>query len=432
MIKAELIDISECKKNLDIEISQEVVDNEIAQIAREFARRARVPGFRPGKAPVNVVKTRYRDEILSEMIEHLLPRYFSEAVEGRKLDIVQAPQYEKIDYATGRPLRFKAVFEVYPQLHITNYIGIPAEEISAIVEDSEVEAALKRLQEDMAELTPMEEDRATKEGDFVEISFYGTEPGTDTPAVAADKAVVEIGGRTTLKEFSENLLGLKAGEERAFSVSYRMNYPEKTLAGKTVDYKVRVDTIKEKKLPELNDEFAQGLGQHKTLDELKAKIRQDIGRHKREHADEQMRERLLEWLEDNNEFEIPESLVERQLQIRMQRMLRELARQGVNPQRLDVDWAKIRDDQRQQAIRDVKGSLILDNISEKEAVTVSDEEIESEIEKIAAETNSSKEKVREVLTRDTGLERLKEQIRNKKTLDFLQERAKLQPSKKSD
>ena len=428
-MKADLIDVSQCKKNIDIEIPPEVVDAEITQIAQEFARRARVPGFRPGKAPLGVVKTRYRDEIVSEMMQHLMPKYFGDAIEERKLDIIQAtPHFESVDYAAGKPLRFKAVFDVYPELSISNYEGIPVAEVSSNVEDSEVEASLKKLQEEMAELTPVEEDREVREGDFVEIAYTGVVQGSEEPPVTGQKAVAEIGGRTTMKDFTENLLGAHVGEEKQFNVNYRPDYPEKRLAGKSVDYAVKVDAIKTKELPELNDEFAQRFGEYKTLDELKAKVRTDLEKHKRDHAQEQMREKMLEWLEDNNDFEIPDSLVERQLQIRVQRLLRDLARQGINPQRLDVDWAKIRDDQHQQAIRDVKGSLILDYISDKQDIDVSDDEIEAEIEKIAAETNRPKEKVREVLSRDSGLDRLSGQIRNKKTLDLLQEKARIQPA----
>ena len=430
-MKVELIDVSECKKNLDIEIPQEVVEEEAMRIAREFGRKARVPGFRPGKAPVSVVKNVFRDEIATEMMQHLLPKSFTEAAQGRNLDIVGTPQFEKVDYASGKPLRFKAVFGVYPQFEVTNYSGIPAEEISSVVEESEVEAALKRFQEDMAELTPVEERRATKEGDFAEISFNGTVPDSDDPPVTAEKTVCEIGGRATLKEFSENLVGVTPGEERTFPVTYKPGHPEKKLAGKTIEYKVKLDAIKEKKVPDLDDELAQGLGDYKTLDELRAKVRQDLEKHKKEQAEEQVREKLLEWLEDNNEFEVPESLVEHQLRIRVQRLVRDLARQGINPQRLDVDWGKIQEDQRKQAARDVKGSLILDHISGKEGIQITDEEVEAEIGRIAEETNRPKEKVREVLTKDTGLERLKGQIRNKRVLDFLQERAQLQPAPKS-
>jgi hypothetical protein len=189
-MKAELIDVSECKKNLDIEIPQEVVDAEISHIAQDFARKARVPGFRPGKAPVGVVKTRYRDEIVSEMMHHLLPKYFGDAVEERKLEIVRAPQFESVDYASGKPLRFKAVFEVYPSLDISNYTDVPVEQVSTAVEESEVEESLKRLQEDMAELAPVIEDRPVHEGDFAEISFTGIVQGDDQPITAdnLDKA----------------------------------------------------------------------------------------------------------------------------------------------------------------------------------------------------------------------------------------------------
>src|SRR5262249_48649046 len=192
----------------------------------------------------------------------------------------------------------------------------------------------------------------------------------------------------------------------------RPDYPEKRLAGKSVQYNVKIEGIKKKEIPDLNDEFAQRFGDYKTLDDLKSKIRQDLENHKREHAQEQMREKLLEWLGDNNHFELPESLVDRQLQIRVQRLIRDLARQGINPQRLDVDWAKIREDQRLQATRDVKGSLILEHISEKENIAITDDEIDAEVEKIARETNRPVEKVKEVLSRESGLERLRTQIRN--------------------
>ena len=427
-MKAELTDLSACKKSLDIEIPQEVIDKEITQIAHEFARQARVPGFRPGKAPITVVKTRYREEILSEMMKHLMPKYVGNAIEERSLEIVQSPRFESVDYAPGQPLRFKAVFEVYPAIDITNYEGIPARAVSAKVEDSEVEASLKKLQEDMAELIPVEEERPIKEGDFAEISFNGIIEGSDEPPVLGQKAVAEIGGRTTLREFSENLVGAKAGEDKTFAVQYRPDYPETKLAGKTVQYKVAVEAIKRKEVPELDDEFAQRLGDYKTIDDVKANILKNLEKRKHENAQEELREKLLEWLENNNDFELPESLVERQLQIRGQRLIRDLSRQGIHPERLDLDWSKIREDQHKQAIRDVKGSLILEHISDKENIIVTDEEVDAEIEKIAAETDRPTEKVREVLSRDSGLERLRGQIRNKKTLDLLQEKARIEPA----
>jgi len=427
-MKVELTDISECKKSLDFEVPQDVVDHEIGHIAQEFARKAKVPGFRPGKAPVAVIKTRYKEEIVSEVMQHILPRSFSEAVKERNLDLVADPSFENIDYTIGAPLRFRAVFEVYPHLNVSNYTGIPAQEATVSVDESEIETTLKKLQDDMSELTPVEEDRPIRESDFAEISFQGVVQGSEEEPIAADKAVVEIGGASTLKEFTENLLGAKQNDEKKFSVTYETNYPEKRLAGKTVDYSVKVEALKEKKVPELNDEFAQSIGEYKSIEDLRSKVRADMEKHKREHANEELREKLLLWLEENNTFEVPEALVDRQIQTRMQRMVRELSRQGVNPQRLDVDWGKIREDQRKQSVRDVRGSLILQFVAEKEKLEVLDKELDSEIERIATDANKPVEKIREVLGRESGMARLREQIMNKKVLDFLQEKARIQPA----
>jgi trigger factor len=426
-MKAELTDVSACRKSFDIEIPPDVVDKEISHISQNLVQRAKVPGFRPGKAPVSVIKTRYREEIVSEMLQHLLPKYFLEAVKEKDLDIVDEPQYESVDYDTGKPVKFKALFEVYPELNVTNYTGIPAEEVSFDVPESDVDSTLKKLQEDMSELSPVEDERPVKQGDFVEISFTGTVIGAPEP-MFTEKATVEVGGPSTLQEFTENLTGTTVNEERTFSVTYRDDYPEKRLAGKTLEYHVKVEAIKQKEVPELNDEFAQRVGQYSTFEELRSKVRQDLEKHRREHANEEFREKLLRWLEEHNEFEVPESLVERQIQIRMQRLLRDLSRQGINPQRLDVDWAKIGADQRQQAIRDVKGSLLLSHVAHKEKIDVNDHDVETEIDRIATEMNNPRQRVKEVLSKDSGMARLRSQIQNKKTLDFLKEHAVIQPA----
>ena len=426
-MKAELTDISACRKSFDIEIPPDVVDKEISHISNNLVQRAKVPGFRPGKAPVSVIKTRYREEIVTEMLQHLLPKYFLEAVKEKDLDIVDEPHYESVDYDTGRPVKFKALFEVYPDLDITNYTGIPAEDVSFDVADTDIDSTLKKLQEDMSELSPAEAERPVKQGDFVEISFTGKETGALEP-MFTEKATVEVGGPSTLQEFTENLTGTTVNEEKTFSVTYRDDYPEKRLAGKTLEYQVKVEAIKQKDVPELNDEFAQRLGQYSTFEELRTKVRQDLEKHRREHANEELREKLLRWLEEHNEFEVPESLVERQIQIRMQRLLRDLSRQGINPQRLDVDWAKIGADQREQAIRDVKGSLLLSYVAHKEKIDVNDHDVETEIDRIATEMNNPRQRVREILTKDSGMARLRSQIQNRKTLDFLKEHAVIQPA----
>ena len=429
-MKAELTDISTVKKSLDIEIPQEVVDGEVTSIAQQFRRRARVPGFRPGKAPLSIVKNRYRDDILSEVFQSLLPKYFSDAAREQDLDVVHAPSYEDVDYDNGKPLRFKAVFEVYPQLDVMNHTGIPVEEIPTEVSDAEIDEALERMLEEHAEMTPVEEDREIRTGDFVEIAFTGSieDAAEDAPDLSAEKALCEIGGETTLKEFTENLTGLKAGEEKAFDVTYKDDHPDKNLAGKKANFSVQVESIKEKHRPALDDDFAQSLGDFDKFDDLRANVRENLEQHRRHHADEQTHEAILRWLEDNNEFEVPDSLVENQLQIRLQRLMRDLSQQGVNPQRLDVDWGKIRTDQYEQAVRDVRGSLILEHLAERKNIEVEEEEIEREIEAVATQMGRPKENVREILTKNEGLDRIKGQIRNKKVLGMVQELAKFVPA----
>jgi trigger factor len=314
---------------------------------------------------------------------------------------------------------------VYPELQVANYTGIPADAVSHEVLDADVDNTVKKLQEDMSELTPVDEDRPVRPGDFVEISFSGTIKDADQP-MFSEKATVEVGGESTLREFTENLTGAAVNEDRNFTVSYREDYPEQRLAGKTLDYQVKIEAIKEKHRPELNDEFAQGLGQYSTLEELRSKIREDLAKHRREHADDELREKLLQWLEEHNDFEVPETLVDRQIQIRMQRLVRDLSRQGINPQRLDVDWSKIHEDQRQQAVRDVKGSLILNYVSEKEKIDVNDDDVEAEIGRLAEQMNGPRQRVKEALEKDSGMTRLRNQIQNKKTLDFLRQHAVVQ------
>ena len=431
-MKRALTDISTVRKRLDIEIPQEVVDEEITKIAREIGRRARVPGFRPGKAPLGVVRNRYRDDILSETCQNLLPRYFADAAREEGLAVVDAPAYEEIDHGPGKPLRFTATFEVYPALDITNHSNIPIEAVPTEVTEDEVDQALERLVGEHSEMTPVEEDRPARAGDFVEITFRGSLVGDEAAGegspeepFSGEKALCEIGGATTISEFTENLTGARAGEEKTFGVRYRDDHPDSRLAGKTARYRVHVESLKQKRRPEPNDEFAQSLGEYKTAADLRDEIRRNLESHKKEHAEQQTRDALLEWLEDHNEFEVPETLVEHQLQVRLERLMRDLARQGINPKRLDVDWGKIRQDQYENALRDVRGSLILDHLAQREGIDVSEEEVDLEIAKTAEGMNQPPARIREALERNGGIERIRGQIRNNKVLALLGKQARV-------
>lgn len=432
----QLTDISPVRKRLEIEIPQEVVDEEITRVAREIGRRARVPGFRPGKAPIGVVKNRYRDDILSETCQHLLPRYFGEAAQNEGLHVVDQPMYDDIDHGKDKPLKFSATFEVYPVLDVTNHVGIPLESVTTEVADEEVDAALDRLIEEHSEMHPVEENRAVVSGDFAEISFTGVlmaaatgeegeggEESRDEP-LSGEKAVCEIGAETTVEEFTENLTGARVGEARTFEVHYKDDYPDRRLAGKTARYDVQVLGIRQKHRPEPDDEFAQSVGEYETASELRAELRKSLEAHKASHARQQRRDALLRWLEDHNEFEVPEALVDHQLQVRLQRLMQDLYQRGVNPRGLDVDWGRIRQDQFDHAVREVRGSLILDHLADRENIQVSDEEIDRKIEEMAGNADQPVPKVRQILEEDGGIERLRGQLRHEKVFELLEAKAR--------
>jgi trigger factor len=441
----ELNDISDVRKSIEVEVPADVVSAEITAIAREFARRARIPGFRPGKAPLGLIKTHYRDDILSEAYQHLLPRYFSDAAREKELDLVDSPIFEKVDYTSGEPLRFTAVFEVYPEVNVENYTGIPVEDIQSTIDDNEVDKYLESLREERAEMVPVDDERPVAAGDFAEISFTGSFDGPASPAEDAaegpdaeapappegfirEKALCEIGGENTVREFTENLTGAAPGEERTFVVAYRDDHPDQRLAGRSVRYAVEVEGIKKKVVPDLDDEFAASLGKYKTVADLRAEIAENMAKHRKQHADQQIRDSLLRWLEDHNAFEVPETLVERQLEVRLNRLVRNLAQQGMNPERLDIDWARIRSEQYDQAIRDVRGMLILDHIAEREDVSVADSEIDHEITSMAEEMKQPEAAVRETLRKNEAIGRMRDQIRHRKVMGMLQAQARMVPA----
>lgn len=421
-MKAELIDISPVKKNLAIEVSPDEVSGVLTKIVSSFQRQAKVPGFRPGRAPLEVVRTRFKDEILSEMMQQVLPSMFADAVKEKNLDVVGNPHFDDIHYHSGEPLTFKAVFEIYPALNITNYVGIPMEQVEASVGDDQVDAEVRRLQEQTSELIPVEEERPITAGDFAEISYEGVVLNSDEPPVSS-KAEFEVGSSRTLREFTENLTGARVGESREFEVAYPAEYPGKTFAGKTVLYKIKVEAIKLKKVPELNDEFAQSVGEYETVDDMRAKIRHHLEVHQRQRQREQQEVKLLDWLQEQNPFELPDLLVDSQTQVRLERMLTNLMQRGVDPQKLGWDWTKLRAEEREQAARDVRGSLILEHIADQEKIEVSEYEIDAELTRLSEATRQPLGKVKEYYSDGAAGSRLRGRLRNEKTFTFLLERA---------
>lgn len=412
-----------CAREVSVEIPADVVARETESVVQNFQKLANLPGFRKGKVPLTVVRTRFADDIRGEVVERLVPRYFREEMEKQRLEPVSKPQVTDLQVKEGEPMRFKATFEVLPPIQVTGYQELRAEKADISISDEEVAAEMNNLRERRAVFSPVE-DRPLADGDFADVSFAGTPKQEGGKPISMQDVLVHIGGGDTVNEFSENLRGARPSEERTFDVVYPEDFNDPRLAGKIVEYKVQVKSIKQKTLPELNDEFAKSLGDFENLEALKQRLREGMESQKQHNAEHEAKEKLVDELVRRNEFPVPESLVEHQIDIRLERGLRALAAQGLSAEHMKkMDLPRLRAGQRDAAVKEVKASLILGKIAETEKIEVSDEEIGNEIDALARQTKQSSEEIRSRLTRDGALDRIRNRIRNEKALDFLYRRS---------
>ena len=412
-----------CRRELELEIPAEEVSKAMERVAKEFARVARVPGFRPGKAPVSLIRRRFADDIKGEVLQSLVPQRVEKAVAEQKLTPVSQPQVDKLDFNEGQPLKFRAVFEVLPEFELGNYKSLEFEMPALDIMDDDVTKTLEEMRERAATFAPVE-GRAIQDGDFAQVKLLGTPDGGGDP-LQADSVLCHIGAEETMEPFNANLKGANISEHKNFDVEYPADYPDAKLAGKKFHYAVEVLGIKTKKLPELNDDFAKDVSEAATLDELKKKVREGL-EHQRDHKHKELlHEKVLAEIVKLHDFPVPEALVEHQMDVRLERVVRSLAAQGVDPRAVNVDWVTLRRRQEEQAKDDVKAELIIDRVASKENIDVTDEEVTHELEHMAEHSSESAEAIRARLTKQGALDRMKAKLRSDKTLDWLAQNAKI-------
>ena len=411
-------------REIQVEIPAEEVTRTTETLVQKYQKLARLPGFRRGHVPASIIKQRFSEDIKSEVVETLVPRYFRQEAEKNGLVPVSQPRVTDLHIHDGEPLRFKASFEIMPEVKVEGYKDLRAEKPEITVTDAEVEETLNGLREQHAAFNPVE-GRTLADGDFAQVSLDGTPKETagsaKTQPVHMDEILVEIGGKTTMHEFTENLRGANAGDEKTFDVVYPEDYSDKRLGGKTFSYTVKIHAIKQKTLPEMNDDFAKELGsEFSNMDEVKKRIREGMESEKKHRAEHDAKDKLLAELVKRHDFTVPESLVERQIDVRLERGLRALAAQGMRTEDMKkMDLNRLRVGQREQAVHEVKASLLLDKIADAEKIEVGDEEIDREIEALAQQSKQTPDAIRARLTRDGALDRIRNRIRNEKTLNFL-------------
>jgi len=415
-----------CKHALDISVPVAEVEQETERAAVAIQGKARLPGFRPGKAPLSIVKTRFAGDIRQEVLDALVPRFLQAAVEKENLQLVGRPGISDVHFHAGEPLRFKAEFEVAPTFELGEYRGVTITYDEPEVTEADVDARVEQIRDQKAQYVN-EEPRALADGDYAVVSLESLE-GVEEK-VSQEELMLKIGDEATMKEFSESLRGASPDDIREFEVTYPEDYDRPNLAGKTVKFRAVVKAVRRKDLPDLNDEFAKDLGDFKTLEELRETIRKSIQQEREHRAQEEAKSQLIDKLVDSHEFPVPEAYIDRQVQINVENQLRSLAAQGVDPKQIKLDWAKVRESQKDRAVKDVKASLILDKIGEREAIGATQEEVDREVNRIARQQREAAAVTRAKLQKEGGLARIAGHIRTDKTLGFLFEQARKEAGK---
>ena len=417
----EAVKQSATRREIAVEIPAAEVTRETESQIRRYQKSARLPGFRAGHVPASIIKQRFGDGLKNDVVEALVPRYFRKEAEKQGLIPVSQPQVTDLHIHDGEPLKFKATFEVLPEIKVEGYKELRADHPEIVVKDEEVEAALENVREQHATFTSVE-GRPLAEGDFAQASMDGKpKDSTDaTQPIHMDEVLIEIGGKNTVAEFTENLRGANAGDEKEFDVVYPEDTNDKRLAGKTFVYTVKIGAIKQKALPELNDDFAKELGEFTSLEQVRKQIRENMQAERKHEAEHAAKDKLVADLVKRNDFEVPEALVDRQIDVRLERGLRALAAQGMKMEDMKkMDLPRLRAGQREQAVQDVKSSLLLERVAELENIVAGEDEVNREVESLAQQSKQTSEAVRARLTQEGGLDRIRNRIRSEKTLDFL-------------
>jgi trigger factor len=415
-----------CEREVSVEVPAEDVARAWKTALARFQKHARIPGFRNGKVPSTLIRSKFADDIKSEVVEHLVPTAFREETKKQNLVPVGQPRVVELELEEEKPLRFKAVFEVLPPFEVTGYQEIKAPREAIAVNDEDVQKTIDGLREQNSTYVNVDEDRGLQDGDYGSVGFKSTSQDDGAEPVEMNDVLVDIGGSNTLPAFSENLRGAKAGETRSFDVTYAEDFGDQRLAGKTLHYEVEVKGIKIKSMPELNDEWVKEMGQEdmQTLDQLRARVRAGIEHEKKHQVEHRVKEELLRQLTDKFPVDVPTLLVENAIDTRLERGLRSLIGQGLRAEDIKrMDMGKLREGQREGALRDVRANLLLEKIAELEGLTVSEEDVDREIAAAAQQSKQNPLALRKQLEEKNGLDGLRSQLRCDRALDWLYQRS---------
>ena len=421
-MKVDYVEETSVRKALTFEIDVETVNGEIDTRAREYSRRAKIPGFRPGKVPMRVIKERFRQQVLDDVAEKIVNKVVFEEIEGRGLKPIASPQIADLKVEEGAPMTFRAVFETLPLIDPPEYKGLEARGRHAVVSDEDIDKELEAARNQAARLEPIE-DRPAEKGDFV-VADTSWRPVDGGRTQRSENAVLEVGAEDNHEALNDALVGVEAGAERTVRLQMADDHPEAALAGKSVDYKFTVKAVKKKVLPDLDDEFAKDLD-FEDVAALREAVRQrNIAADERK-IDREIKKELVDTLVTRSSFEVPEALVESHMTGLAENAARSLAASGIDPQKAGIDWRQYRDAQKEEARKAAKADILLDEIGRREGVEVLDAEMDTEIERLAQRMHKSKDALRAQMEKEGDLRALRSKLREVKILDLLKSSATL-------
>jgi trigger factor len=415
-LNVEITDVNSCKKNLTAEVPAEQVEQALGRLAAEYARQAKIPGFRPGKVPLSIVKQRFGTDLRNDATHEIITNIWKQTVAERGIEAIAEPSVEKVESEPGSPLKFTLSYEIMPKLEVTEYKGIAVTIPAVNVRDEDVAEALETLRNRYAQFIPVESGGA-QEGHLISMHLDGEIEGGGKPIHEEDSSLI-LGASQSRPEFSEHLKGIGIDEEREFDIQYGEDARPKRLAGKRVHYKAKIKDIKEKKLAELNDDFAKDLGTD-NLEALRTRVRDDLTARTKQAAEDKGREAVLDQIVQRLTFDVPETLVHEELENNARRIAGNLARQGIDVSKVSLDWKKIFEEERPFADKAVRNRLVLDAISRQENFQVTDEEIEAEFQKMAEGTGKSAAVLRAQFEKDQRLQSFRQYLLQNKALDFI-------------
>jgi trigger factor len=410
------------KQTLEVTVPAVEVESEVQRVVSSLQKKVRIPGFRPGKVPAEIIRRRFAGDVRQEVVEALVNKHFWKRAEEEGLAVAGVLDITDVHFQPGEPLRFKAAFEVAPRIELKEYKGLTVAYQDPEVTEEDLRRRLEEVREQKADYINVDA-RPVEDGDFAVVALESL-AGVPGPPVRQDELMLHIGDPETLEAFSRNLRGLVPPAESEFEVHYPDDYGQARLAGRSVRFRARLKGIRRKQLPELNDEFAQDLGDYQTLEELREALRRSLFFERQVAAQHAAKEALVDRLVELHEFPVPEAYVERQIELLIRRHLERLAAQGVDPSSVKIDWERVKQSQRERAVREVKASLLLDRIAEVEAIIATTDEVEREVQRIARQEREPAPAVRARLEKEGGLARIAARIRTEKTLNLLFEQAR--------